>query len=71
MENNTKRKVMIGTPCYDGRIDVWYVNSLSNTIKESFKHNVEITPIWISFDALIQRARNDTIHVALDGGGQS
>jgi glycosyltransferase involved in cell wall biosynthesis len=61
------RKVMIGTPCYDGRIDVWYTNSLVNTIKESYKHDVEITPMWVSFDALIQRARNDTIHLALEG----
>ena len=62
------RKVMIGTPCYDGRLDVWYTNSLVNTIKESYKHDVEITPMWVSFDALIQRARNDTIQLALEGG---
>jgi len=62
------RKVMIGTPCYDGRLDVWYTNSLVNTIKESYKHDVEITPMWVSFDALIQRARNDTIQIALEGG---
>lgn len=60
------RKVMIGTPCYDGRIDVWYVNSLSNTIKQSAAHEVEITPMWVSFDALLQRARNDTIQLALE-----
>lgn len=60
------RKVMIGTPCYDGRIDVWYANSLMNTIKESYKHDVEITPMWVSFDALLQRARNDTIQLALE-----
>ena len=57
---------MIGTPCYDGRIDVWYVNSLSNTIKQSAAHEVEITPMWVSFDALLQRARNDTIQLALE-----
>lgn len=62
------RKVMIGTPCYDGRIDVWYTNSLVNTIKQSYAHDVEITPMWVSFDALIQRARNDTVHLALEGG---
>jgi len=62
------RKVMIGTPSYDGRIDVWYTNSLVNTIKQSYDHDVEITPMWVSFDALIQRARNDTIHLALEGG---
>lgn len=62
------RKVLIGTPCYDGRIDVWYVNALANTIKMSYEKEVEITPMWVSFDALIQRARNDTIHIALEGG---
>ena len=62
------RKVMIGTPCYDGRLDVWYTNSLCNTIKMCMERDVEITPMWISFDALLQRARNDTIHVALELG---
>lgn len=56
---------MIGTPCYDGRLDVWYTNSLVNTIKMSYDRGVEITPMWVSFDALIQRARNDTVEIAL------
>jgi hypothetical protein len=59
---------MIGTPCYDGRIDVWYCHSLVNTIKLGFEKNVEIIPIWVSFDALIQRARNDTVQIAIEGG---
>lgn len=62
------RKVMIGTPCYDGRLDVWYTNSLVNTIKLSYEKGVEIIPMWVSFDALIQRARNDTIQIALEAG---
>lgn len=60
-----KRKVMIGTPCYDGRLDVWYVNSLMNTVKKSADHNVEIVPLWVSFDALLQKARNDTVQLAM------
>ena len=60
------RKVMIGSPSYDGRIDVWYTNSLVNTIKEAITRDIEIIPIWVSFDALIQRARNDTIKIAID-----
>jgi hypothetical protein len=62
------RKVMIGTPCYDGRLDVWYVNALMNTIKMAIERDIEITPMWVSFDALLQRARNDTIHIALESG---
>jgi hypothetical protein len=60
------KKVMIGTPCYDGKIDVWYAHSLMNTIKMSKEKDVEIFPLWVSFDALIQRARNDTVQTAIE-----
>lgn len=60
------RKVMIGTPCYDGRLDVWYVNSLINTVRIASEYDIEIIPMWVSFDALVQRARNDTIQLALE-----
>ena len=56
---------MIGSPSYDGKLDAWYVNSLIQTIKLADQHNVEIIPIWVSFDALIQRCRNDTLALAL------
>lgn len=62
---NKKRRVMIGSPCMYGEINVWYVNSLSNTIKMSYEKNVEIIPIWLSYDALIQRVRNDTLDIAI------
>jgi glycosyltransferase involved in cell wall biosynthesis len=61
-----KRKVMVGTPCYDGRADVWYFNSLFQTAKMAHGLNVEIIPIWLSYDALVQRARNDCIALALE-----
>jgi len=59
---------MIGTPCYSGQVDVWYTNSLVKTLKIIAKSNldIEIIPIWISFDALLQRARNDTVALALE-----
>jgi glycosyltransferase involved in cell wall biosynthesis len=60
------KKIMIGTPCYDGRIDVWYTNSLVNTIKMNYGKDIEIIPMWVSFDALVQRARNDTIQLAIE-----
>ena len=62
------RKVLIGSPSMYGSVDVWYVNSLIETIKYNNEHNkgIEIIPIWLSFDALIQRVRNDTLNVALE-----
>jgi hypothetical protein len=67
-QEQRKRTVMIGTPCYDGKIDVWHANSLVQTIKMSAELGVEIYPIWLSYDALIQRARNDIVALMMDMG---
>jgi len=61
------KKVLIGTPAYDGRVDVWYANSLVNTIKLSVNKNIEILPIYMAYDSLVQRARNDLVRLAIDG----
>ena len=59
------RKVLIGTPAYDGRIDVWFANSLVNTIRMT-PENTVIIPVYMAFDSLVQRARNDLVKLALD-----
>lgn len=61
-----QRRVLIGTPCYDGRADVWYINSLLQTQRMSIGLGVEIIPIWLSYDSLVQRARNDCVALALE-----
>lgn len=59
------RRVLIGTPCYDGKVDVWYANSMLDTVKMGLQLNIEVFPIYLSYDALIQRARNDLVALAL------
>jgi hypothetical protein len=64
-----KRRVLVGSPSYDGKLDVWYVNSLIQTVKIAERRgDIEIIPIWVSFDALIQRCRNDIVEIALSQG---
>lgn len=60
------RKVIIGTPSHDGRLDVWYVNSLIQTLKHC-PSDLQVDPIFVSFDSLVQRARNSTAKIAMDG----
>jgi len=60
------RKVLIGTPAHDGRVDVWFANSLVNTIKLAAKKDVEINPVYMSYDSLVQRARNDLVRLAVE-----
>jgi hypothetical protein len=62
------KKVLIGTPAHDGRVDVWYCNSLVNTIKLAAQTDIEIHPIYMAYDSLVQRARNDLVRLALDEG---
>ena len=60
------RKVIIGTPAHDGRLDVWYTNSLINTIKLSMAKGIDIIPVYLSYDSLVQRARNDIVRLAVE-----
>jgi len=62
------RRVLIGTPSYDGRIDVWFANSLLGTVKIAYKKDVFVHAIYTSYDSLIQRARNSLFKLAIDGG---
>jgi choline kinase len=62
------RRVLIGTPSYDGKVDVWFANSLIATVKESIEKDVFVHAIYTSYDSLVQRARNSLIKLALDGG---
>lgn len=57
------RRVLIGTPSYDGRVDVRYVFSLVQTLRAAPK-DVSVDFLFIAHDALIQRARNDLIVAA-------
>jgi hypothetical protein len=62
-----QRRVLIATPAYDGRLDVWYTNSLVNTIRVAQANNIYVHPVFMSYDALIQRARNDLFALAVEG----
>lgn len=68
MSGESVRKVLIATPAYDGRLDVWYTNSLVNTVRVAQANNIYVHPVYMSYDALIQRARNDLFALAVEGG---
>lgn len=59
------KRVLIGTPSHDGRIDVWFANSLLSTIKMSAKYGYDVHAIYTSYDSLIQRARNSLFKIAV------
>ena len=60
------KKVLIGTPSHDGRIDVWFANSLLQTIKMSSEYGYDVHAIYTSYDSLIQRSRNSLFKLAIE-----
>ena len=54
-----QRRVMIATPAYDGRIDAWYNHSMLLTERACAQQNILIDPIYVCYDALVEKARND------------
>lgn len=67
-DNPEIRKVLLATPSLDGRLDVWYTNALVNTIRIAQASGVFVHPVFMSYDALIQRVRNDLVALAVEGG---
>lgn len=63
-----KRKVLIGTPTLDGRVDVWYCNSLLNAARAGILEGIYVHGIYTSYDSLIQRSRNHLVKLALENG---
>jgi len=61
-----KLKVLIGTPSYDGKLDIYYIDSLLNTIAQSEQNGIEVYPLFMCYDSLVQRARNDLFKAAYD-----
>ena len=60
-------KVLIATPAHDGRLDVWYTTSVVNSVRVAQANNIFLHPVFMSYDALVQRARNDLFRLAVEG----
>lgn len=58
--------VMIGTPTYDGKVDCRYLDALLGTVRLAAGAGVVVAPVYIPGCALIQRARNSLVKIAVE-----
>lgn len=63
---NKIRTVMVAAPSYDGKVSAWHASALVETCKIGLANRINIAPIYMSYDALVQRARNDIFKLAVD-----
>lgn len=60
------KRVLIATPSYDGKVDVWYTSALHLTTLMGAEAGIYFHPVFMSYDALIQRSRNDLVALAVE-----
>jgi len=57
------KKVMVGTPCYDGKISAYYADSILNSVILGSQNEIIIRPIYLPHQAVIQYARNELLSI--------
>jgi glycosyltransferase involved in cell wall biosynthesis len=60
------KKILIATPSYDGKVEVHYTNALLHTVLLGYQNQIEFMPLFMAYDSLVQRARNDLIATAVE-----
>lgn len=60
------RNVLVAAPSYDGKVNVWHCTALAETCKIGLTKGINVMAVYMSFDALVQRARNDIFKLAHD-----
>jgi len=58
------KKVLIATPCLDGKVDAWFVNSLYESTKLGLKNNVMFQPVFRANESIRPIARNELLNLA-------
>ena len=62
------RRVLVATPSHEGVVTVHYADSLFYTGKLCAQKGIEIIPVYIPGDAMIQRARNELLRMGVESG---
>lgn len=65
-EQPKMRTVLVAAPSYDGKVNVWHATALAETSKIGLANGINVLAIYMSYDALVQRARNDIFKMAHD-----
>jgi hypothetical protein len=55
------KRVLIATPCLDGRVEAYYVNSLYESVKLGLQHDIMLQPVFLAYESILPMARNELI----------
>lgn len=65
------KRVLIGTPALDGRVDAWYSFAIHTITKLGLLNNVDIGLILLSYESILPMARNELLTLAINNNVDS
>ena len=65
-QNLSGRRVLIGVPSLTGVVDVHFAHSVGETIRLCTQIGCDVRTLYMSYDSLIQRVRNDLVLAAIE-----
>jgi glycosyltransferase involved in cell wall biosynthesis len=68
---STLRKVLVGTPALDGKVDCWYADSLFDSIKIGLYQGIDIIPSILHNESILPMARNELLKMAYENNMES
>lgn len=58
------KNILIATPCLYGKVDAYYVHSLTESIKLGLENDLLLKPIFLASESILPMARNELINLA-------
>jgi len=58
------KRILIATPCLDGKVDAWFVNSLYESVKLGLQNNIMFQPVFLANESILPMARNELLNLA-------
>jgi hypothetical protein len=65
------RRVLIGTPALDGKVQAWYTDSLANSIKVCAANGIDLQPVILIDESILPMARNELLNIAYQDNFES
>lgn len=59
------RVVVVGVPTHDGRVTVQFAHAMVETVMLAAGHMIQIMPIYLAYESLLERARNQIVSMTL------
>jgi hypothetical protein len=61
------KRVLIGTPALDGRVDAWFCFALHEATKKGIAANIDFSISLLSYESILPMARNEILTTAIQG----